>query len=352
MLTLGSKINNRYELVKFIAPGGMGEVWKAKDLILDRNVALKFVNENYIKQNPKAKKILLDEAKAASSLLGHPNVIVVLDFDKVEILGNENYYIVMEFVDGISVEKWIEEIKPIIDATTYYNISLLISLQICKAIECSHKKGIQHRDIKPLNVFLSQDGLVKVGDFGIAKFINEVTRTHTVWNASSPGYTAPEQWKGEKPTIYTDIYQLGCTLYHILTGHLPFEKNSIASMAYAHVNDVALAPNKVSNIISKDISDMIMNLIQKDEDKRGELWEILDCIAKEIQKQYEFQCDFSSKNDKELKNIYEITEIDEETMKAGHAEIDFPDYSEVLSEGIELILSGVTEFKILRESQK
>ncbi|MBV7276060.1 serine/threonine protein kinase [Clostridiaceae bacterium UIB06] len=348
MLTKGSKINEKYELMEFVAPGGMGEVWKAKDLILNRNVALKFVNAHYVKQNPKAEKILLDEAIAAASLLGHPNAIAILDFNKFTIENGDNYYIAMEFVDGVTVEKWIDGIKPTIDAITYYNISLLISLHICRAIEYAHKEGIQHRDIKPLNVFLSKHGLIKVGDFGIAKFIDEATRTHTVKDVSSPGYTAPEQWKGEKQGISTDIYQLGCTLYHILTGRLPFTKNSIAAMAYAHLNDVPARPNEISNIISEQISDIIMKLIEKEKDERPSIWEVVNVIANEIQKPYKLNANFTNKKDEEIKKIYEITEIDMEKMKKSIVKIDFPDYSEVLSEGIQLILSGVKEFKILK----
>lgn len=351
-MNIGTQMNGRYELLSFISPGGMGEVWVAKDLVLERNVAIKMVNDYYIKQNPSAAKILRDEAIAGASLLGNPNIVSILDFGNAIFNDNDNYYIVMEYVNGINLQKWIDEIRKKVDSVTYYNISLLISLEICRAIEFAHKKNIQHRDIKPLNVFLSNQGSIKIGDFGLARFVNAVTRTHTVKNLNSPAYTAPEQWKGEKALKETDLYQLGCTLYQLLTGVLPFEKDNLAAIAYSHITELPIEPKLVSNVISEDLSKKILELLEKEPRNRAALWEVIDCIAQEIQTVFHIQANFTKKTGKQLKLIAEITELGIEYMKNSEVDRVFPDYSEILSEGIELILSGILDFKILKKASE
>ncbi|WP_277467774.1 MULTISPECIES: serine/threonine-protein kinase [unclassified Paenibacillus] len=344
---MGSKINERYELIEFIAPGGMGEVWKAIDHTLTRNIAIKMVNGNYLKQNPSAADILLDEAKAGASLLGHPNVVSIIDFGSFQISNVLNYFIVMELVDGINVNRWIEEYKPLIDKTTYYNISLFIALEVCRAVAYAHRKGILHRDIKPLNIFLSKFGLIKVGDFGLARFIEAVTRSHTVWDLGTPSYTAPEQWKGEKATKETDIYQLGCTLYHLFTGKPPFEKNSGAALMYAHLNDNPTAPHFVSDIIPQDLSEQLLKLLDKEPNKRCSLWEINDKLADQIQRKFTMEGNFHLLSDAQKEKVNEITEL--EINAKTPTKFTFPDFSEILSESIELILEGITDLKITSE---
>lgn len=222
MLFIGDVVNGRYKVVELIARGGMGEVWKCNDEFLDRPVAMKTVNPEYLATNPKALSILKDEAKTSARLIGHPNIVCTLDLEEYKGKGTSIHFIVMEYVRGPSVARWIGETSTKLDDVTNFNINLLIAWELCKALGYAHRQGILHRDIKPLNVFVSNYGTTKVGDFGLARFVEAITRTHTVWRAMSPAYAAPEQWQGQKQTFKTEVYQLGCTLYHIFTKKLPF----------------------------------------------------------------------------------------------------------------------------------
>lgn len=350
MFFAGTTINGRYELNKLIARGGMGEVWQSKDHVLDRTIALKTVNASYLEANPKALAVLTDEAKTGARLLGHPNVVGVLDFGEFKDENSTSYFIVMEFIEGINIARWINEISPQIDDITYYNICLLISWELCRAIAFAHRKGILHRDIKPLNVFLSGYGLTKVGDFGLARFVEVVTRTHTVFNAMSPAYAAPEQWRGEKHTVETDFYQLGCTLYHIFTRQLPFEKQGLPAMMNAHLNEITVEPNRITSIIPEKLSKAIMELMSKKPEERLALWKLNDIIANEIQGKYKMTVSVHDKP-KEIQDLVsDITELDEEKLAEGPYSFVFPDFSEVLAESIELILSGINEVAVTKET--
>lgn len=348
MLLPGTIINNRYELLEGIYRGGMGEVWVVKDKVLGRKVALKTVNTKYLEQNPKAISILFDEANTGAKLIGHPNVVTVLDFGEYTFNSTSTHFLAMEYVEGMTVGKWINDIKPKLDPLTYYNISLLIAWEICKAISFAHRKGILHRDIKPLNVFLSDYGVTKVGDFGLARFVDAVTRTHTVWKAMSPAYAAPEQWKGEKHTENTDIYQLGCTLYHIFTGSLPFDLSGLPVLMNAHLNEKPEPPHIISDLIPENLSNKILGTLEKKPKNRTDLWQINDAIADEIQIKYILEIDVHEESEPIQKIVSEITEFGLESLKKGSFEFTFPDFSEVLSESIQVILAGVTNFKVRR----
>lgn len=343
-------LNKRYQLLELIAPGGMGEVWKAFDKILNRNVAIKFTSPRFIESNPAAISIFQQEARVGASLLGHPNVVTILDYGKHSEQGQDVYYIVMEYVEGRTIEYFINRVKENLDEETYYNICLLIAWEVGKAIEYAHKQNILHRDIKPLNAFISKYGITKVGDFGLARFIDAVTRTHTVNNFKSPAYSAPEQWKGETHDTNTDIYQLGCTLYHLFTGKMIFEKNAIALM-FAHLNEKPVAPMEYSRHMNEELSTIIIGMVTKNSDDRKPLWELNDILAKELQKSYELTIELDQENDSTIEKVCEITDFPTEIFKkTGKHSFDFPDFNEVLAEGIELVLNGVFSFQI--HSQK
>jgi serine/threonine-protein kinase len=352
MLNIGTEINKRYKLVKLISRGGMGEVWLSNDVVLDRNVALKTVNANYIEANPKATQILKDEAKIGAKLIGHPNIVNVLDLGVFEDKKTSSsiYYIAMELVNGMTVANWINNTNLSLDSKNIYYIDLLIAWEMCKAIQFAHRNDILHRDIKPLNVFLSRYGITKVGDFGIARFVEAITRTHTVWNAMSPAYSAPEQWKGEKHNVATDIYQLGCTLYHLFTKKLPFEVSGLPAMMNSHLNEMPKKPSEISKNIPEQLSGVIMAAMNKDGTKRAEIWEINNIIANELQGHYTVKVNVSKKSKEIQDMVNKITEFNIEVLRKEEFVCDFPDFGEALSECMELILAGIEEIDITKKS--
>jgi len=354
MFFQGDLIADKYKLIKLLARGGMGEVWIAEDIVLDRKVAIKTVYRNILKDNFSALEIFHDEAKIGASLLGHPNIVAVLDYGSHKVENDEEeHFIVMEYVEGLNVAQFINKIKPEIDDDTYYYISLLIAWEIGKAINYAHKQGILHRDIKPLNAFLSNYGVTKVGDFGLARFIDEATRSHTVNDFKSPPYSAPEQWKGEKHSEKTDIYQLGCTLYHLFTSRFIFEQSRMALML-AHLNEEPQEPKKLCDRMSDELSEIIMQMVSKERADRGSLWQLNDILAKELQrKNFTLFVTVDKDNDEVIDKIYQITELDKAGFKRdGEQHFVFPDFNEILSEGIQLLLNDITSFRIVAEESK
>lgn len=342
-------INERYKLESLVARGGMGEVWRCRDITLDRVVALKTVNPEHLASNPDALSILKDEAKTGAALLGHPNVVSILDLGKSEQeQENPVYFIVMEYVDGMSLGQWLQSVIPKLDAATAFHINLFISWEICKAIGYAHRNKILHRDIKPLNVFLSRYGVTKIGDFGLARFVEAVTRTHTVWRAMSPAYAAPEQWHGKKATTHTDIYQLGCTLYHLFLRQLPFDHPGLPALMNAHLNEIPKPPSKVDANIPESLSAALMSAMAKKTEDRIELWKLRDVLSEEIRGKYSMTVDVHGASDEVRKHVAEITDFEEAGLKQGPYPFDFPDFSEVLAEAMELALHGITGIKVQR----
>lgn len=348
LLDKGFVISNRYEMTDYINHGGMGIVWKAKDIILDRNVAIKIIQPHLISEDDKVIKVFTDEAKIGAKLIGHPNIVNVLDLGNFVLNSKVIYFICMEFIEGVSLDQWISNCSKLIniDHETIFRINLFIALHVLNSISFAHRCNILHRDIKPHNIFISKYGFSKVGDFGLSRFIDALTRTHTVWNAKSPAYAAPEQWNDDKPNKCTDIYQLGCTLYQLFTNRLPFEKESLTGLMKAHLDESPEPANKLQSAIPQKISDVIMKCLEKNENDRPELWEILDEFTEELRCVHEMTIDVSTESSEVQELVNEITEFDLETLKAEAMQIDFPDYHEIFSESIELILSNVSNFKI------
>ncbi|WP_378955428.1 serine/threonine protein kinase [Pelosinus sp. sgz500959] len=341
MFKPGFVANDRYLIEELIAPGGMGQVWKSVDNRLNRSVALKTILPQYIKANADALAIFKDEAKAGAALLGHPNIVGVLDVDQdIDI-----EYIVMEYIDGITVHQWIMD-RNFLDPVTYFNTSLFIGLEICKGLDYAHKKGILHRDIKPLNSFISNYGVIKVGDFGLARIINASTRAHTVKETMTYNYAAPEQWENKPHTIKTDIYQLGCTLYELFTGRSVFNL-PLPAIAFAHINTEPQPPKEVNPLIPKKISDMILKALKKDQDERAELWEIRDTLSEEIQFPYNIELNnFNELSAITIEKIGDLLDIElSPNTKPPHV-WTVPDYTEALSESIQMILTGITDFRV------
>lgn len=341
-------INDRYLLKEPIGAGGMGEVWKALDMHLDRSVALKFLKPDLIESSKIFELLFRDEAEIAALLTGHPNIIWTLDRDLVRPDGKIPFF-VMELATGPSLSRWIEITSHGIDPLTVYNMNLLISYDICQAIRFSHKKGVMHRDIKPPNIFISEFGFTKVGDFGISKFVGADTRPYTAREIQTHHYAAPEQWERGEPTTQTDIYQLGCTLYELFTQRLPFTDSNLTSLLNAHLYKPPQSLREINPIISEKISNAVLRSLKKKKDDRIQVRELQDSIAEELIGKYSSTLFVQSQNQEIQKRAEAITKFDLEVISRGDIEYKIPDFREALSEGIEFILAGISSFKIRKE---
>lgn len=245
----------------------------------------------------------------------------------------------MELVEGMSCDTWIHEAPSRLDPETQYIISLQIALETSKALTYAHRHSILHRDIKPLNIFISKYGIAKVGDFGISRFSDAITREHTVWNFRSPAYSAPEQWEDKKPQRPTDIYQLGCTLYHLFSGRQPFQSDSIAGLISKHLKEVPVSPAIHNPLISDALGNSILKSLEKDPNNRPDLWEIIDVLAKEVQQQYKITLELDRSDDKLIEKVSDITEFNTAPLfEKGFITYNYVDFNEGIAEAIELFM--------------
>ena len=218
MVKDGIYLSGRYQVLSKIGAGGMADVYKAKDCMLNRYVAVKVLKKEYREDENFVKKFR-SEAQAAAGLL-NPNIVNVYDVGEDRGL----YYMVMELVDGITLKEYIDK-KGRLSAKEVISIAI----QMCNGIEAAHERQIVHRDIKPHNVMISKDGKVKVTDFGIAKAASSATVSTSAMG--SVHYTSPEQARGGYVDTKSDIYSVGITLYEMVTGHVPFDGETAVEVA-------------------------------------------------------------------------------------------------------------------------
>lgn len=249
MLTIGYKLNNRYELKELIGTGGTAHVYLAYDLFLRRDVSVKVLRYDF-SQEERALERFHREAKAISEVT-HENIVSLYDVDT----DGAYHYIVMEYIDGMDLKKYIKQNFP---------LSLLETVdlmkQIVSAVKYAHRCGIIHRDLKPQNILIRRDGMVKITDFGIAKGLNEASMTQTNTLVGSIHYLSPEQARGQSATNQSDIYALGIIFYELIMGGVPFSSDTAVSIAMKHFQEplpslVKYAkqnvPQSVENIVLK-----------------------------------------------------------------------------------------------------
>ena len=253
MNIIGKTIANRYEILSKTGVGGMATVYTAKDLVLNRKVAVKVLKEEFITDEEFVKRFNT-EAQAAASL-SHPNIVSIYD------VGNEEniYYIVMELIRGKTLKQIITE-----EGALPWKWSVNIAMQIASALETAHKNGIVHRDIKPHNIIITEDGVAKVTDFGIAKAVSNSTITAFGTTIGSVHYFSPEQAKGSYTDAKSDIYSLGVVMYEMLTGKVPFDSDTSVSVALKHMQEDPVPPEDINNKIPKAVNDIILKAMQKE----------------------------------------------------------------------------------------
>lgn len=256
---LGKILGRRYELVEKVGEGGMGLVYKAKDHLLNRFVAVKILKPELTEDEEFINKFKKESLSSAS--LSHPNIVNIYD------VGVEDgiYYIVMEFVKGKTLKQVIKEKAPML-----YSEVISISRQICLALEHAHNNNIVHRDVKPQNILITQDGIVKVTDFGIARASSSSTLTNTGSVIGSAYYISPEQARGGYTDGKADIYSLGTVMYEMATGRVPFQGESPVVVALKHIQEEVVKPSEINPDVPAALEDIILKALEKNSSSRYE----------------------------------------------------------------------------------
>ena len=267
---VGETIAERYELQEVVGHGGMSTVYKAHDSLLERNVALKVLHQQYNEDEDFVERFKREARSVAQ--LQHPNIVTVID--RGEEAGRQ--YIVFEFIDGENLKELVVR-KGRLDLRD----ALEIAHEIARGLAFAHDHGLVHRDVKPQNVLLNGDGRAKVTDFGIARSLDVdhgVTQTGTILGTSN--YIAPEQASGQPVDAHTDVYSLGIVLYEMLTGELPFPGESFVAIAMKHIQEPSPNILDVRGDIPLRVAEMIDRALEKDPEHR---FPTMDAFAAEIE---------------------------------------------------------------------
>ncbi len=249
---IGKRVDGRYEIHELIGAGGMSYVYRAFDNQTQTWVAVKILKEEF-SENSEFLRRFRNESRAIA-MLSHPNIVKVLDVS----FGDKIQYIVMEFIDGITLKDYISKKNVLL-----WNEAAFFISQILRALQHAHEKGIIHRDIKPQNIMLLQDGTIKVTDFGIARFIQGDTQTMTDKALGSVHYIAPEQARGDFTNDKADIYSLGVMLYEMITGQLPFEAETAVSVAIMQLQEIPVKPREINPEIPIGLEEITMHAMEK-----------------------------------------------------------------------------------------
>ena len=307
---IGKRLDGRYEINELLGCGGMARVYSAYDIIDDRTVAIKILKDEFLGNQDFIRRFK-NESKAIA-VLSHPNIVKVYDVS----FGDRIQYIVMENIDGITLKEYIDKQKVI-----KWRDAVHFTVQILKALEHAHDKGIVHRDIKPQNIMLLKDGTIKVTDFGIARFSNKETRTMTDKAIGSVHYISPEQARGDVTNEKADIYSVGVMLYEMLTGKLPFEADNAVSVA---IMQMQTEPKKLRDInpdIPEGLEDITLKAMQKNPEHRynsaSEMLQAIDAFRKNPSIRFEYKY---FKDEDPTKYLDAINSIKDSKLKSGYSD--------------------------------
>ena len=253
----GIMLDNRYELIDVIGTGGMAVVYRAHDHLLNRDVAIKILKDDFTNDSDFRRRFHT-EAQAVAKLQ-HPNIVSIYDVNRTDNIE----YIVMELVEGITLKEYIDK-KGALSTGEF----LHFAPQIAAALDHAHSRGVIHRDIKPQNILILKDGSMKVTDFGIARFTQNQQVTMTDEALGSVHYVSPEQARGSQIDARSDIYSLGVVMYEMLTGRLPFEGDTPVAVVLQHINSVPLAPRDIDPNIPESLEQIVLHAMCADINSR------------------------------------------------------------------------------------
>ena len=300
MNLIGKMLDNRYEILEKIGNGGMATVYKAKCHVLNRYVAIKILRDEFTTDSEFIKRFNTEAQSAAS--LTHPNIVSIYD------VGNEDnlYYIVMELIQGKTLKEIINE-----DGMLSWKWSVNIAIQIASALETAHKHNIIHRDIKPHNIIITEDGMAKVTDFGIAKAVSNSTITAFGTTIGSVHYFSPEHARGGYTDAKSDLYSLGIVMYEMLTGKVPFDADTPVSVALKQVQEEPIEPIKLNPNIPVSVNRIILKAMQKEPSLRYQnATEMLKDLSLALKKPNDDFVVLASRNDnsptQKVPTIYEL----------------------------------------------
>ena len=293
---IGRRLDSRYEIKELIGMGGMAMVYKAYDSVDDKTVAIKILKDEFL-GNEEFIRRFKNESKAIA-VLSHPNIVKVYDVS----FGDRIQYIVMEYIDGITLKEYIGQQKVI-----PWKEAVHFTVQILKALQHAHEKGIVHRDIKPQNIMLLQDGTIKVTDFGIARFSNNETRTMTSKTIGSVHYIAPEQARGGVTDGKADIYSVGVMLYEMLTGELPFEADNAVSVAIMQMQNEPKPLRELNDKIPEGIEQITLRAMRKEPKQRfataGEMLEAIETFRRDPSVKFRYTYSVDQAPTREVESI-------------------------------------------------
>jgi serine/threonine protein kinase len=342
---VGDKIGGRYTLAGSIGQGGGGEVWEALDDVLGRTVAVKCALPHLTK-DPQAIQLLLQESQAASHLFGLPHIVAILDV----VVDAHGPCVVMEYLPGTNGRAFAAKyLTKRGDHLTRTALALYVAFCGAKALMHAHEKGVIHRDVKPANLLISEGGVVKLSDFGLAKFAQDATRAVTGKFGGTLLYMAPEQVNGQPGSVATDLYQLGCLLYELMEGQAPFENEpSSAALVLAKLYKAEPDPTTMNGILAEEKSkviDLYRGLVNATPKGRWQAWQAVESLASILHRpswRLEFGANLASPV---LDRVREITRFSPTHAQPG---LDYEDPEEALSEALALTLAGVGNQFVLK----